>query len=191
MIYILFIIIFIFSVAEFMLMRDYYYSNDYMKIVNNDMNLYCDTIYYCFISILHYGINPNNILLIGANIHRSNSLFIIKLFVDLFLFGVSFSIIASTFFGIVINSLREFQESMNDYQKTIKERCFICGIPKYKLDREEKGWIYHYKNKHNIYSYIYFLVELKNKNLEDCDGIEKYVKKCIENEELLFLPIKN
>ena len=29
----------------------------------NSFNLYCDTIYYCFISIIHYGINPNNILL--------------------------------------------------------------------------------------------------------------------------------
>ena len=190
MIYMLLIVIFIFSVAEFMLMRDYYYSNDYMNILDNDINLYCDTIYYCFISILHYGINPNNILLVGGTIKRSDSSFYLKLVIDLFLFCITFSIIGSIFLGVVINSLREFKEIMNEKQKTIKERCFICGLPKYKLDRQEKGWIYHYKREHNVFSYIYFLVDLKNKNLEACDGIEKYVKKCIEKEDLIFLPIK-
>ena len=191
MIYALFIIIFIFSVFEFLLMREYYYSNDYMNIEDNEINLYCDTIYYCFISILHYGINPNNILLIGSNISRNNSIFYIKLVVDLLLICIVFSYGSSTFFSIVINSFKEFNEIMNEKKKIINQKCFICGISKYKLDREEKGWIYHYKREHNIFSYIYFLAALKNKKIEHCDGIEKYVKKCIEKHELIFLPNYN
>ena len=190
MIYVLLIIIFIFSIIQFILMREYYYSNDYMNIQDNEINLYCDTIYYCFISILHYGINPNNILLIGSDINRKNSLYFIKLAIDLFLFCVVFSFSTSIFLSIIINSFKEFYEIINEKQKSIKERCFICGMPKYRLDREKKGWIYHYKREHNIFSYIYFLVELKNKKFDDCDGVEKYVKKCIEKEELIFLPIE-
>ena len=191
MIYILLIIIFIFSVIHFFFMRQYYYSNDYMDIQDNEINLYCDTIYYCFITILHYGISPNNILLIGSDISRNNSLFFIKLVIDLFLFCIVFSLSTSIFFSIIINSFKEFYEMINEKQKYIKERCFICGMPKYKLDRKKKGWIYHYKREHNIFSYIYFLVDLNNKNFDDCDGVEKYVKKCIEKEELIFLPMKN
>ena len=190
MIYVLLIIIFIFSVIHFFFMRQYYYSNDYMNIQDNEINLYCDTIYYCFISILHYGINPNNILVIGSDISRNNSIFFLKLVIDLFLFCVVFSLSISIFLSIIINSFKEFYEMINEKQKYIKERCFICGMPKYRLDREKKGWIYHYKREHNIFSYIYFLVELKNKKFDDCDGVEKYVKKCIEKEELIFLPIE-
>ena len=189
MIYILLIIIFIFSVFEFMIMRKYYYSNDYMDISDNEINLYCDTIYYCFLSILHYGINPNNILLIGSDIARNNSIFFIKLVLDILLFGLIIPLSTTIFFSIIINAFKEYYEIIKEKQKLIKERCFICGISRYKLDREEKGWIYHYKREHNIYSYIYFLVGLKNKNYKECDGIEKYVKKCIEKEELIFLPI--
>lgn len=190
MIYSLLIIYFLFSVFEFLYMRKYYYSTDYMNIQDNELNLYCDTIYYCFISILHYGINPNNILLIGGNINRSDSIFFVKLVIDLILYMIFFSLLISIFFGIIINSLKEFNEIMNEKQKSINERCFICGMSRYKLDREEKGWIYHYKREHNIFSYIYFLSELQNKKFDECDGVEKFVKNCIQKEELIFLPIK-
>ena len=111
--------------------------------------------------------------------------------VDLLLICIVFSYGSSTFLSIVINSFKEFNEIMNEKKKTINQKCFICGISRYKLDREEKGWIYHYKREHNIFSYIYFLAALKNKKIEHCDGIEKYVKKCIENHELIFLPNYN
>ena len=191
MIYALLIIIFIFSVFEFLFMREYYYSNDYMNISDNEINLYCDTIYYCFISIIHYGINPNNILLIGSHINRNDSIFYIKLIIDLLLFCVFFSFTASIFLSVVVNSFKEFNEIITENQKFIKERCFICGISRYKLDREDKGCIYHYKREHNIFSYIYFLAALKNKKMEECDGVEKYVKKCLEKQKLIFLPNYN
>jgi hypothetical protein len=190
MIYSLLILYFLFSVFEFLYMRKYYYNTDHMDFQDNELNLYCDTIYYCFISILHYGINPNNILLIGGNINRSDSIFYVKLAIDLILYMIIFSLLISIFFGIIINSLKEFSEIMNESQKSINERCFICGISRYKIDREEKGWIYHYKREHNIFSYIYFLSELKNKKFDECDGVEKFVKNCIQKEELIFLPIK-
>jgi len=190
MLYNLLIIYFLFSVFEFLYMRKYYYSTDYMNILDNELNLYCDTIYYCFISILHYGINPNNLLLIGGNINRKDSIFFIKLVIDIILYMIIFSLLISIFFGIIINSLKEFNEIMNEREKSINERCFICGISRYKLDREEKGWIYHYKREHNIFSYIYFLSELQNKKFDECDGVEKFVKNCIQKDELIFLPIK-
>ena len=190
MVYVLLIIVFCFSFFEFMFMREYYYSNDYMNISDSEINLYCDTIYYCFISILHYGFNPNNLLFIGGSINRSKPIFFVKLVIDLLLFCFVFSLGFNVFLGVIINSLKEFNELMIDNQKSINEKCFICGIPRYKIDREEKGWTYHYKREHNIFSYIYFLSKLKNKNFYECDGVEKYVKKCIEKEKLSFLPLK-
>ena len=163
-IYILLIVVFIFSVIEFLFMREYYYSNDYKNISDNEINLYCDTIYYCFISILHYGINPNNIILIGSDISRKNNIFFVKLVIDVFLFCIVFSFSSSLFLSIIINSLKEFKEIIKEKKDAFQERCFICGLSSHKLDRREKGWIYHYKKEHNIFSYIYFLFEIKNKN---------------------------
>jgi hypothetical protein len=34
--------------------------------------------------------------------------------------------------------------------------------------------------EHNVYHYVDFLIYVKNKKVTDCNGIEKYVKNCLE-----------
>jgi hypothetical protein len=47
----------------------------------------------------------------------------------------------------------------------------------------------HYKYEHNIFAYLYYIIELEEKDVNDCDGLEKYVKACISNDDLKFLPV--
>lgn len=50
-----------------------------------------------------------------------------------------------------------------------------------------KGWINHINLQHNVYHYLDFLIYIKNKESNDCTGIEKYVKDNLESE--IYFPI--
>lgn len=47
--------------------------------------------------------------------------------------------------------------------------------------RGEFGWDYHIYLEHNVYHMVFYLLYLKNKNLNECDALEKYIKECIES----------
>ena len=41
---------------------------------------------------------------------------------------------------------------------------------------------------HKIESYINYLVYLKQKNINDCNGVEKYVKEALKEKDYKFIP---
>jgi hypothetical protein len=43
--------------------------------------------------------------------------------------------------------------------------------------------------EHNVYNYLDFLIYINNKNINDCNGIEKYVKELVNANKIDFLPI--
>jgi len=38
------------------------------------------------------------------------------------------------------------------------------------------SWKHHIYSEHNIHSYLAFIIYIQNKSLDECIGIEKYVK---------------
>ena len=46
----------------------------------------------------------------------------------------------------------------------------------------------HYTLEHNVYSYLAFIVYIRNKKPNDCNGIEKHVKKMIDENQINFFP---
>lgn len=51
------------------------------------------------------------------------------------------------------------------------------------------GWLHHIYLEHNVYNYLDFLIYIKNRDMNDCNGIEKYVKELMEAHKTDFLPI--
>ncbi len=42
--------------------------------------------------------------------------------------------------------------------------------------------------EHNLYNYLNYIIYIKNKNIDECDGVEKYVKECIIQGKTDFFP---
>lgn len=42
--------------------------------------------------------------------------------------------------------------------------------------------------EHNLNNYLNYIIYIKSKPIDDCDGIEKYVKECITKENTDFFP---
>lgn len=53
-----------------------------------------------------------------------------------------------------------------------------------------KGWLEHIYLEHNVYHYLDFLIYIKEKDINNCNGIEKYVKETVSKRNIEFLPMK-
>ena len=82
----------------------------------------------------------------------------------------------------------------NPQEKALKDQkdyCFICGIDSDSFEEKvkklnvvfivifSKGFYHHYKNEHNMYNYIYYILYLHDMNRKDHNAIEKYVFECV------------
>lgn len=54
--------------------------------------------------------------------------------------------------------------------------------------RGTKGWHYHIYLEHSVYHMLYYIIYIKNKDPNDCNALEKFVKRCIEGKETAFFP---
>lgn len=43
-------------------------------------------------------------------------------------------------------------------------------------------------NSHSPMAYLAFIIFVRDKPTEDCSGLEKYVKECIEKKDIVFFP---
>ena len=44
--------------------------------------------------------------------------------------------------------------------------------------------------EHNPFAYLAFIIYIKQKPVEDCSGLEKFVKECYERNDITFFPNK-
>lgn len=42
--------------------------------------------------------------------------------------------------------------------------------------------------QHNPFSYLAFIIYIKQKDIEDCSGLEKFVKECLAKNDIGFFP---
>lgn len=155
-----------------------------------DINGYCDNIYNCFLSVLHIGITTNSGLsIIGGELSRNNKEYFKKYLIDITFYFLVMVLIFNVIFSLIIDGLTQLREKMKIRRKNIKEFCFVCGIQKYVFEIKGNGWLNHYKYEHNIFAYLYYVIELQQKEMSDCDGLEKFVKMSVEKNDFKFLPL--
>lgn len=99
-------------------------------------------------------------------------------------------ILMNIFFGIIIDSFSDKRSIAGDIEAEVTEVCFICGITKSKFEIENVSWTEHIYTKHNLHSYYNFVIYVTGKNMSECSGVEKWVKKCLEDDNILFFPVK-
>ena len=72
----------------------------------------------------------------------------------------------------------------------MKNRCFICGLTRQKLDRDtETGFEYHVAMDHETWNYVFFMIHLQVKDKSDMNGVESYIKDKFEAMETTWFPL--
>merc|ERR1719498_406837 len=84
-----------------------------------------------------------------------------RMVVDLLYFLIILVVLLNIIFGIIIDTFSSLRADKVEKMDDMRGVCFICGHKKIRFDRasdEPGGFKRHYKNDHNVWDYLAFVV---------------------------------
>lgn len=93
--------------------------------------------------------------------------------------------------GITIDTFVSLRKQLETRVADTTEKCFICGIAKNTFNRtlDRDAFRMHTKNDQKLWNYIYFIMYIWEQDKDDDDGLESFVRKCIDNNDLIWFPM--
>ena len=116
-----------------------------------------------------------------------------RLIVDMLWFIIISVLAMNIIFGIVIDTFGNLRKQKNERHESTVGKCFICDIDREIFERASDGpdgFKVHTKRDHNMWNYVYFIFLIWEQNKEDDDGLEYFIRECIEKNELMWFPIR-
>lgn len=154
----------------------------------NDNNLFCGTLFQCFLHIYDYGVRTRFVLENMCPAHSAIDRFV----VDMLFKIIIIILLLSICFGIIIESYAKLRSESLDLENELKVKCFICDIHKNRFDpKASEGITYqnHIQYEHGIWDYIAFLIYISEKESTEYTGIEQYINEMIMKKDLTFFPL--
>ena len=180
------IFVYIFGVWGFSLLRQYYMESQGSEY---QLNTYCDTLFNCVASSLSLGIRAGGG--IGDVIFpavRKDKYYELRLIFDITFFIIVIIIMLNIFFGIIVDTFAELRDARREIEHDIENFCFVCGRAKHEFELRGSGWNQHIQIEHNVWAYLAYILYIKRKPITECDGIEKYVKNKLMQNDITFFP---
>lgn len=166
-----------------------YFPNDYTHDENQDFKNYCYSLTSCFISTVYNGMRAGGG--IGealGHLTIENEHYWFRLIFDLSFFIFVIICLLNIIFGIIIDTFADLRDKRNEFKDLVASKCFVCEQKKFKIESMGEGWKLHNEKSHSIVSYLHFFIFLEKKSVNDCSGVEKYVKEQIFNNDFKFVP---
>ncbi|CAG9330938.1 unnamed protein product [Blepharisma stoltei] len=177
--------IYLFGVAGFMWLGQYYLTQD----EGANYSTYCNTLVECATSTLNYGIRNGggigDALMMPK--YTDRDYFLSQLFFILFFIVINI-ILMNIIFGIIIDTFSELRDERQLIEHDMNNICFICGREKFEFELRGSGWTEHVQLEHNVYAYLAYIIYIRKKPLNECNGIEKYVKNKMRQNDVSFFP---
>lgn len=153
----------------------------------DDFSSSCDNLWSCFKVTMSYGVrSPGGV---GDLLtHTLNSRYVL----DLLFFLLVLIVLLNIIFGIIIDTFGELRAKKLERQKDTVDKCFTCGIDKQIFDRASKvpnGFKIHITADHNMWNYLYFIIYIWEQDKDDDDGLEQYVRRCVEVNDIQWFPM--
>ncbi|CAD8135704.1 unnamed protein product [Paramecium pentaurelia] len=160
---------------------------------NDEDGVYGQTFILAVTSTINFGLRSGlgDSMKIYPEPYEDPTLYWGRYFFD-FSFFIIFNILfIQIIFGIILDTFGELRDERQALVKEIEGKCFVCSLDKNDIDTNgTKGWHYHIYLEHSVYHMLYYIIYIKNKDPNDCNALEKYVKKCIEGKETTFFPFE-
>lgn len=94
-------------------------------------------------------------------------------------------------FGIIIDTFRELRKETTETEYDIANVCFICGVEKDQLEKENINYENHISDEHYVWNYVYYMFGLKEIDEQDANAVTSYAIQKIKNKEISWFPSKN
>ena len=99
---------------------------------------------------------------------------------DMMFFLVICIITLNLVLGLLIDAMAEMRAKNTLKEQELSDKCFICDISKADLLSQHMSFEAHVSRDHNVHSYLYYILALLDKEYEECNFVERYVRKRIE-----------
>jgi hypothetical protein len=107
---------------------------------------------------------------------------------DLLFYLILIIILLNIIFGIIIDTFAQLRNQRMSILQDINNTCYICGLERSEIEHKAKGWMHHFMAEHVPLAYLAFLVYLTEMPMQDCAGVEKYVKEKFQRSDFSFMP---
>lgn len=169
------------------------YSTIYMIIYSGDFNAdnkyYCDTFSSCFFTILNSGVRAGGGIGDILNNYTALQVYdVIRIIFDLSFFVIVIIVLLNIIFGIIIDTFAELRDQRNEILQDLQQNCFICGNTRFQFEIKRISWKLHVHLHHSLHSYLAFIVYIRQKEFSKCNGVEKYTKEKIQENDVSFFP---
>jgi hypothetical protein len=147
----------------------------------------CSTLWKCFQFSVGYGLRYPN----GVSEQMKHTLGT-RYPVDVLFFLVVLIVLLNVVFGIIIDTFGNLRNKKIQRLIDTTEKCFLCGIDKQIFDRsshEPNGFKTHITKDHNMWNYLYFIIYVWEQDKDDDDGLEQYVRRCLESNDISWFPM--
>ena len=156
-------------------------------------SILCETTWECFINVVNFGLRNGGG--IGDNINKyydiTKKYYYKRWVFDLFFFFLINVILLNLVFGILINTFSSIRDKLFEDKKDQESKCFVCNLEKVTIDKKGSGFQFHILKEHNLWSYIFYFINLVERGIEDLDYEQNYFWKNFKNKNYPFLPFEN
>lgn len=178
------IIMFIYATISFTYFPDHFKHESGAQWMN-----YCHSLSTCLITVVNNGLRAGGGL--GDALGQpslQDTRFALRYWVDFTFYILILIILLNIVFGIIIDTFGDMRNARNEWRDYLNTTCMICDLKKTEIDSAGEGYFRHINVSHSIEDYIYFMIYVRKKNLNDCDGLEQYVKSLNANKNYAFMP---
>lgn len=149
----------------------------------------CDTYFKCFMNTMNVG-NYKDEGIASVMIHvplTRDPHFIGRFFFDVSYYFAVQVLLFAIYFGIVIDAFEEFKREEINREKDRENVCFVCGLNKEALEKNNINFRDHRKY-HNIWNYFFYAQYLKRFPENDFNGTDIYVSELLKKKQLTWMP---
>lgn len=184
-----FICIFIFTVYGFYFLPNAFYNE-------NQSADECSSLVLCLATFLHGGFLSGGGIAdhirgdLGHELILSDSRSLsTRIAYDIAFFVVIIVLLMNIIFGIIIDTFGQLREESSEKNELMASFCFICGLSKDIFDArasnaaigggEGLNFLGHIDREHNMWDYMFFLIHLAEKDVNEYNGLESYVTELV------------
>lgn len=161
----------------------FYFRNETVDQANG----FCNTLWGCYLTTLGYGLRQ------GGGVGDVFDVSVNKRWVlDITYYFVITVGMLNLIGGVIITTFGQLREKKARRVRDTIGVCFICGIDKQIFDRasdKPDGFQTHIKLDHNMWNYLYFIFLLWEQDKDDDDGLEQYVRRAIDANDISWFPM--
>jgi hypothetical protein len=116
-----------------------------------------------------------------------------RMVLTVFFYLFVMTILLNVIFGIIIDTFGSLRKEKDERYVQTVNYCFVCGIEKQTFDRvavdSSDGFRRHIRVDHNMWNYLKFVIFIWEQDRDDDDGLEQFVRRCVDAGDVSWMPL--